>query len=41
MKIGRQFPESEQDLKSEVIDSLTSGSLRIGAKYLNESSLSL
>jgi hypothetical protein len=41
VKAGRESPESEQDLRSEVVDSLTSGSLRIGTEYLDESSLSL
>jgi hypothetical protein len=41
MKMGRESPESEQDLRGSDIDSLTSSSLRVGAEYLNESSLSL
>jgi len=41
MKTESEVLESEQDLRGGVIESLTSGGLRIGAKYLNESSLSL
>jgi len=41
MKTGRESPESEWDLRSGVVDSLISGGLRIGAKYLNEGSLLL
>jgi hypothetical protein len=41
VKAGRKSSVSEQDLRSGVIGSSASGSLRIGAKYLDEGSFSL